>query len=167
MNAARAFDQDLVAGAEILREPASGGFGIGQKQRRDSAGAGCGGQMFGVAADAGDQIEACFSGSASAGGVQRGSVFAEFEHLPGHQDAALGGTRGERVNHGAQSFWIGVVTVVEDGGARDVDQLAALVAGSERRERLDGGIEIDPCFKGDGEAGDGVGGVVRAEQMKR
>ena len=48
----------------------------------------------------------------------------------------------------------------------DLDDLAALVAGGERFERGDGGVEIDSGFKSDGEAGHGIGGVVRAEQMQ-
>jgi hypothetical protein len=40
MHAAGAFDQDHVAGLEILLEPATGSFGIGQKERADATDAG-------------------------------------------------------------------------------------------------------------------------------
>ena len=71
----------------------------------------------------------------AAGGVQRGAVLAQLQHFAGDQNAAAcGGTRGEGANHGAQRLGVGVVAVVEDGGAADLDHLAALVAGGERFE---------------------------------
>ncbi len=121
--------------------------------------------MLGIALHADDQVEAGLGGGAAASGVQRGAMLAQLEHFAGHQDAASGGTRGEGADHGAQRFGVGVVAVVENRGAGDLDHLAALVAGGERCERGDGGIEIDAGFKRDGQAGHGVRGVVRAEQI--
>jgi hypothetical protein len=43
MDAARAFDQNYVAGLKILEQPEAGGFGVGQKQRGDASGASGGG----------------------------------------------------------------------------------------------------------------------------
>ena len=60
-----------------------------------------------------------------------GAVLAQFEHFARDQDAAPGRARGQGANHGAQSFGIGVVAVVEDRGAADFDHLSALVAGGE------------------------------------
>ena len=84
-------------GRRFCCEPAAGGFGVGKKERRDSAGAGGGGQMLGVALNAGDQIEAGLGGGASAGGVQRGAVLAQLQHLAGDEDAAASAGRAARV----------------------------------------------------------------------
>ena len=73
--------------------------------------------------------------------------------------------RGQRVNHGAQRFGIGVVAVIENGGAGNLQDLAALAARRERLERSDGGIEFDSGFERDGEAGHRHSSVVRAEQI--
>ncbi len=139
----------------------------GKKDGSDSAPAGRGGEMLRVAAHADDEIESRFGGGFAAGSVQRGRVFAEFEHFAGDQDAALGGTRGQRVNHGAQRLGVGVVAVIEDRGAGNLDDFTALVAGRERLERGDGGIEVDSGLESHGEAGHRIGRVVRAEQMER
>ena len=79
---------------------------------------------------------------------------------------AFRGARGKGANHGAQRFGIGVVAVVENGGAGDLDDFAALVSGRERLESGDGGVEIDSGFEGDGEPGHGIRCVVFAEQMQ-
>lgn len=50
--------------------------------------------MLGIAADANHQIQPGLGGGASAGGVQRRALLAHFQHLAGHQDAALGRPRG-------------------------------------------------------------------------
>ena len=89
-------------------------------------------------------------------------MFSQLQHLPRHQDAAARGAAGERADHGLQSFGVGVVTVVEDGGAGQREGLAALVTWFERRNGRGGGIKVDPRFNGDGERGHGVLGVVRA-----
>ena len=54
VDAAGAFDEGDVSGAEGLEEPAAGGFGIGQEEGGDSTLAGGGGEVDGVALDAGD-----------------------------------------------------------------------------------------------------------------
>ena len=132
VNAARAFDEDNVAGTKIFDEPLAGGFGIAKKDGGHSAGACGGGQVLGVALHGNDEIEAGLGGGASAGDVQRGPVLAQLEHLAGHQDAAARGrTRGKRANHGAQRFGVGVVAVVQNRCAGDLDDLAALVASGE------------------------------------
>ena len=71
------------------------------------------------------------------------------------------------MDHGAQCFGIRVVAVVENGRAADLDHLAALVAGGERRDRLHRGIEIDARFKRHGETGQGIRCVVRAQHVQR
>ncbi len=122
-------------GRRFCDEPLAGGFGIGEKNCGDSAGAGGGGQVLGVALHGDDEIEASLGGGAAAGGVQRGTVLAHLQHFAGDQDAAAsGGARGEGADHGAQRLGIGVVAVVENGGAGDLDDLAALVAGGERSD---------------------------------
>ena len=168
VHAARAFHQHHIARAQILREPLTGGFGIAEKYRRHSAGAGGRGQMFRIALHGDDQIETSLGGSASTGDVQRGAVLAHLQHFAGHQDAAArGGPRGQGVDHGAQCFGIRVVAVVENGCAADLDHLAALVAGREGRDRLHRGIEIDARFERHGESGHGIRRVVRAEHVQR
>ena len=132
VNTAGAFDEDNVAGAKIFNEPLAGGVGVAEKDGRHSAGACGGGQVFGVALHRDDEIEAGLGGGAATSDVQRGPVLAQLEHLAGDQDAAaLGGARGEGANHGAQRLGVGVVAVIENGGAGDLDDLAALVAGGE------------------------------------
>jgi len=99
MDAARALDEGDVAGLEGLQKPATCGFGVGEKERGDSALAGCCRQMNGVALDGGDEIETGFGGSPATGGVQFRAMLTEFEHLAGDEDAAGGGTGGESANH--------------------------------------------------------------------
>ena len=167
MDAAGAFDEHDVAGAQILEEPAAGGFGVGEKERGDSAGAGGRGEVPGVSLDADDEVESGLGGGEAAGGVELGAMLALLEHFAGNQNAAAcGGTRGQGANHGAQRLGVGVVAVIQNGDAGDFDDLAALVSGGECLERGDGGVEIDAGFKSDGEPGHGVGGVVLAEQMQ-
>ena len=120
--------------------------------------------MLGVALNGDDEIEASLSGGAAAGGMERRAVLTHLKHLASYEDAAAGGrARSESANHGAQCLWIGIVAVVEDGGAGNFDDLAALVAGGERRDSSHGGIEFDACLERDGKPGDGVGGIVRAK----
>ncbi len=123
--------------------------------------------MFRVALNGDDEIEAGFGSGATACNVKRGAMLAHFEHLAGDKNAAaVGGARGQRANHGAKGFGVGVVAIVEDGCAGDFDDLAALVAGSERSDGLDGSVDLNARLERDGEAGDGVYRVVRAEHLK-
>ncbi len=151
------FTRTTSPGRRFCDEPMAGGFGVGEKHGGDSAGASGRGQMLGIALHGDDQIEAGLGGGAAAGGVQRGAVLAQLQHFAGNQNAAAsGGARGQGVDHGAQRFGIGVVAVVQNGGAGDLDHLAALVAGGERCDRRNGGIEIDARFERDGQAGHGI-----------
>ena len=86
--------------------------------------------MLRIAAHAHHDVESGFGGGLAAGRVQLAAVLAQFQHLAGDQNAALGGTRGQRANHGLQRFGVGVVAVVENGGAGD---LAALRRACRRR----------------------------------
>ena len=95
-----------------------------------------------------------------------GSMLAEFEHFSRNEDAALGRPRGERVNHGLQRFGVGVVAVIQNGGAGDFENFSTLAAGGKGFERGNGGVEIDSRFERNGESGHGVLRVVRAEQME-
>jgi hypothetical protein len=132
MNAAGAFDEDDIAGADILREPLARSIGVAKKDCWNSAGASGRGQMFCVALNGDNEIEAGLGSGASACDVKSGAVLAHFEHLAGDKNAAaFGGTRSEGVDHGAKGFGVGVVAVVEDGCAGDLEDLAALVTGSK------------------------------------
>lgn len=132
MNTSGAFHEDDVAAPEILYEPLASGIGVAKKDRRHSAGACGSGQVFRVALHSDDEIEAGLRGGATTGDVQRGAVLAQLEHLAGHENAAAcGGARGEGSDHRAQSFGVGVIAVVQNRGSADLDDLAALVTGSE------------------------------------
>ena len=167
LHAARTFDEHHVAGLQIAGEPFAGGLRIGKKDGCDSAPAGRGGKVLRIAAHADNEIKVRVGGGFAAGSMERLSMFAELEHFAGHEDAAPGGTRGQRVNHGAKSLGVGVVAVIEDRGSGNFDDLTAFAAGGERLECGDGGIEIDACLESHGEAGHGIGRVVRAEQVER
>jgi hypothetical protein len=124
--------------------------------------------MFGVALDAGNQIEPGLGGGASAGGVQRGPVLAQFEHLPGHQDAAArGGPRSQRVNHGAQRFGVRVVAVVQRVAPPISITWPRLSPAVSDAIALHGSIQIDARFQSHGEPGQRVQCVVRAQQVER
>ena len=167
LDSARAFDEDYVAGLKIFGEPLTGRVGVGQKDGGDSAQAGCGGEMLRVAAHAYDEIDSGIGGGLAAGGVEHRSVLAEFEHFARHEDATLGRSRGQRVNHGLQRFGVGVVAVVEDRSAGDFENFSALAAGCERFERGDGCIERTPASSATARPAIAFERVVRAEQMER
>ena len=93
-------------------------------------------------------------------------MLALFEHLAGHQDAAKCGAGGKSANHGAQRFGVGVVAVVENGGAGDFDDLAALVSGGERLERGYSSVQIGAGFERDSETGHGVRRVMLAKHVQ-
>ena len=63
-------------------------------------------------------------------------------------------------------FGIGVVAVVEDGGAGDLEDLAALVARRQRRQGGGGGIHIHSRLARDRQACHRVVGIVRAQELK-
>jgi hypothetical protein len=88
MDAAGAFDEHNVAGARILEEPEASGFGVGQKERGDSTGAGGCGQVPGVSLDCNDEVESGFGGGKPAGSVELGAMLALLEHFAGNQNAA-------------------------------------------------------------------------------
>ena len=64
------------------------GFGVGQKERGDSTGAGGCGQVAGVSLDGDDEVESSLGGGYAAGGVELGTMLALFEHFAGNQNAA-------------------------------------------------------------------------------
>src|SRR6202034_297174 len=91
----------------------------------------------------------------------------KLEHFTGDENTAGCGARGEGADHGAQRFGVRVIAVVESGGAAELDDLSALVAGRESFERLDGGIDIHARLESDGEPGHDIFAVMCAEQMQR
>ena len=151
---------------EIHQEPAASGFGVRQEERGNSTFAGGSGKVLGIAADSGDQIESGFGGCFAAGGMQRGAVFAHFKHLAGNENPAAGGARGQGANHRAERLGIGVIAVVENRRAADLDDLASFVAGGERLERGDGRIQIDARLDSNGEPGQDIRCVVRTQQIE-
>ena len=144
--------------------PAVGG--IGQKDRGDSAQAGCGSEMLCIAAHAHHEIDSGIGGRLAGCRVQHRGMLAEFEHFSSDEDAALGRARGQRLNHGSQCFRVGVVAVVENRGAANFQHFSALAAGRERFERGDCCIERNSRFERNGEAGHGVLRVVLAEKTE-
>ena len=106
---------------------------------------------------------------ASAGGVQRRRVFAQLQHFAGHQNAPpRGRPRGQRANHRAQRFGIRVIAVVQNAWRRPSPQSArACRPAVKRRERGNGGIQIDARLQRNGQAGHGIHRVVRAQQLQR
>jgi hypothetical protein len=64
MNAARAFHEDYVTCAQVLREPLARGFGIAEKYRRHAAGACRRCQMLRIALHGHDQVETGLGGDA-------------------------------------------------------------------------------------------------------
>ena len=132
MDATRAFNEHDIAGPQVFYQPLAGGIGVAKKDRGNAARACCGGQVFRVALDSNDKIEASLRGGATTSDVKRGALAAQFEHLAGHENAAsCGGARGEGSDHGAERFGVGVVAVIQNRGSADLDDLAALIAGSE------------------------------------
>jgi hypothetical protein len=91
VNAARAFDEDYVAWTQILLEPPACGFGVGKKDRCNSASAGRSGKVFGVTTNANDHVDASFRGSFAGCGVERGTVLAKLKHFSGDKDATATG----------------------------------------------------------------------------
>ena len=168
LHSARALDQDHIAGLQILRRatrPAR--FGIGQEERGDSAPAGRGGQVLCIAAHADHEIDAGFGCGLAAGRVQLRRLLAQFEHFAGDQDAALRRTRGQRVNHGAQRFGVGVVAVVENGGAGDLAApRRACLPGVSDSSAATAASTSTPASTRDGEAGHRILRIVRAQQME-
>src|ERR1700734_1794486 len=71
------------------------------------------------------------------------------------------------MNHRAERLGVGVVGVVEDCGAPDFEDLAALVACGERGESGDGGVEVHSRFERDGETSHGIDCVMGTEQLQR
>src|SRR5579871_3164935 len=122
--------------------------------------------MLRVAPHAYHDVNAGFGGCFAASGVQSGSMLAEFEHFAGDENAAFAGTRGERLDHGAQRFWIGVVAVIQQRSAVDLDNFTALLASSERFERTHRVCEGGARLKCDGEPSHGIGAVVTAQQVQ-
>ena len=124
VDAARALHENDIAGAKVFDEPLAGGFGVVEEDGRDSSGASRSGKMFGIALNGDDEIEAGLRGGAAAGGVQRRAMLTHFKHLAGDKDApASCGAGGEGTNHGAERLGVGVIAVIQDGGAGDFDHL--------------------------------------------
>ncbi len=141
MNATRAFYEDDVARPQIFYQPLAGGIGVAKEDRGHSAGTGGSGQVLGIALNCDHEIEAGLGGGATAGDVQSSSVLAQLQHLAGYENtAASGGARGEGADHGAQSFGVGVVAVVQNRGPSDFHDLAALVTRSECGDRSGGRV---------------------------
>jgi len=76
MDAARAFDENDVAGAKVFDEPLACGLGVVEKDRRDSAGACSRGKVLGVALHCDDEIEAGLGRDAPTGNVEGGTLLA-------------------------------------------------------------------------------------------
>jgi len=119
-----------------------------------------------VTLDANDQVEASFSGGASTGNMKSLPVFAEFQHFSGDEDAAASGTCGQGADHGAQGLGVGVVAIIQDGCAVDLEHLSALVSRCEFFKRGDSIGERNACFKRNCKSRHGVGRVVCAEKMQ-
>ncbi len=166
LDSAGAFDEDDVAGLKVFRKPFAGGLRVGQKDGSNSAKAGGSGKMLCIARTPDNQIDAGFRSCFAAGGMKHGGVFTELEHLASDKDPALRGASRKRMNHGKQCFGVGIVAVVEDGGARDLEDFSALAAGRELLDCGNGGLAIDSGFERDRKPCDGVLRVVRAEKMQ-
>src|ERR1700757_3330355 len=93
-------------------------------------------------------------------------MLAQLEHLSRDQDAPLRRPHGQRMNHRLQSFRIGVVAVIKNSGAGNLQHLAALAARRERCERRNRSLECDSSFERYGESGDSVLSVVRTEKIE-
>src|SRR5215831_84605 len=70
------------------------------------------------------------------------------------------------MNHRQQRFRIGVVAVVQDGGACDLEHLAALAAWGQVFDCCNGSGVIDTSLEGDRETRDGVLRVVAAKEVQ-
>src|SRR5215472_15636642 len=99
--------------------------------------------MLRIAPHSDHHVDARFGGGLSALEMQHGTVLAEFEHFSGDKDSSLGGAKRERADHGTKRFGIGIVAVIEDDGAVDVEGLTALVAGSECGEGRASCVDVD------------------------
>ena len=60
---------------------------------------------------------------------------AQFQHFARDHDAPLGRHGGQRIHHGVQGCWIGIVAIVDDGDVTHLDDLPAFVCRGERRQR--------------------------------
>ena len=78
-----------IAGAQILLHPLPCLFRLGNKERSDSAGAGCSRKMTGIALHADDEVEVCLGRRPPAICMERGSLLTQLEHFTCHQDAPL------------------------------------------------------------------------------
>ena len=167
MDAARAFYEDDVARAKILASHWPAVSASGRNTDATPPAQAAVARCSALPCTATTRSRPASAAARPQAACSTGPMLAHLQHLAGDQDAAArGGTCGQRANHGAQRLRVGVVAVVEDGSAGDLHHLAALVAGSERSERGDGGVEIDACLERDGQAGHGIGRVVLAEQMQ-
>src|SRR5438270_7834107 len=59
---------------------------------------------------------------------------AQLEHLARDHDAAAGWERGERIYHSIQSFWIGIVAIVDDRGTGNLDDLPTILDSMQSRQ---------------------------------
>src|SRR5215472_10540213 len=163
-DAARRLQQDGISGTHLLGQPLTGLLGCFHKLRLDPGAASSFSESLGQAAYTNDYIDLLFCGVTSDLAMQSFGRGAELQHLSCHEDAATGLHAGQCIDHGLEGAGVGIVAIINNGGAAAVEHLPTLVAGNHGGQGLYRFRGRDTALHGSGRRSQRIIDVMFADQ---